>query len=178
MSSVVLPPSDEVQAEAAAWLVRLRRDQRRDCDVAAFQAWVAADPSHAVAFEAVSGTWDITGSLPRDMRGPAGPVPSVSRRRAVLAAASAVLALGAGAAYFRLTKAIAYQTEVGEQKHVILSDGSRLFLDTNSRVDVDFGKDLRAAELRYGRANFRVVSDPWRPFIINASSSRIAKLRR
>ena len=174
MSSVILPPSDEVQAEAAAWLVRLRRDQRQDRDVAAFQAWVAADPSHAMAFEAINGTWDIAGGLPRDMRGSTSPISSVSRRRAVLAAASAVLAVGAGAAYFRLAKATVYQTEVGEQKHVILSDGSRLFLDTNSRVDVDFGKDLRAAELRYGRANFRVVADSWRPFIINASNSRIA----
>ena len=174
MSSVILPPSDEVQAEAAAWLVRLRRDQRPDRDVAAFQTWVAADPSHATAFEAVSGTWDITGGLPRDMHGSTSPISSVSRRHAVLAAASAVLAVGAGAAYFRLAKATTYQTEVGEQKHVILSDGSRLFLDTNSRVDVDFGKDLRAAELRYGRTNFRVVADSWRPFIINASNSRIA----
>jgi transmembrane sensor len=172
-SSVIHPPSDEVQAEAAAWLVRLQRDNRRDGDVAAFQAWVAAAPSHAMAFEAVSGTWDIIGGLPRDMRGPSR-ISSVSRRHAVLTAASAVIAVGAGAAYLRLTKANAYQTEVGEQKHVILSDGSRLFLDTNSRVNVDFGKDLRTAELQYGRANFRTVADPWRPFIINASNSRIA----
>jgi transmembrane sensor len=173
MPPVIRPPSDEVQAEAAAWLVRLQHDKRQDRDVAAFQAWAAADPSHAMAFEAVSGTWDIIGGLPRDMRGTSR-VASVNRRHAVLAAASAVIAIGAGAAYLRLTQSKSYQTEIGEQKHVILSDGSRLFLDTNSRVDVGFGKDLRTAELQYGRVNFRTVADPWRPFIVDASTSRIA----
>jgi len=173
MSSIHRPPSEQVQAEAAAWLVCLQRDERRDGDIAAFQTWVGADPSHAVAFEAVSGTWDITGGLPRDMRG-AYRIASLSRRHAVLAAASAAIAVGAGVTYLRATTSGTYQTEIGEQKHVILSDGSRLFLDTNTRVDVNFGRDMRAAELQYGRANFRVVADAWRPFIVTASSSRIA----
>ncbi len=173
MPSVIRPPSDEVQAEAAAWLVRLQHDERDDSDVAAFQAWAAADPSHAMAFEAVSGVWDILGGLPRDMWG-RSQVSSVNRRHAILAAAGAVIAVGSGAAYLRLTKSKAYQTEIGEQKHVILSDGSRLFLDTNSRVDVGFGKDFRIAELQYGRVNFRTVADPWRPFVVNASNSKIA----
>jgi transmembrane sensor len=173
MSSTRRPPSEQVQAEAAVWLVRLQRDGRGDGDIAAFQAWVGADPSHAVAFEAVSETWDITGGFPRAMGGTYR-VPSVSRRQAVLAAAGVVIAVGAGVTYLRAAKSATYQTEIGEQKHVVLSDGSRLFLDTNTRVDVDFGNDLRLAELQYGRANFRVAADAWRPFIVTASSSRIA----
>jgi transmembrane sensor len=172
MSSVIRPPSDQVQAEAAAWLVRLQNDARSAADVAAFQAWVAADPSHAVAFEAVSGTWDITGGIPRDMRGQKRAHP-VSRRRALVAAGGAAIAVGAGISYWREAAAGAYQTEVGEQKHITLRDGSRIFLDTNSRVDVDFGRTTRSAELQYGRANFRLVADPWRPFIVSTSSSRI-----
>jgi transmembrane sensor len=172
MSPVILPPSDQVQAEAAAWLVRLQNDARSAADVAAFQAWVAADPSHAVAFEAVSGTWDITGGIPRDMRGQKRAHP-VSRRRALVAAGGAAIVVGAGISYWREAAASAYQTEVGEQKHITLRDGSRIFLDTNSRVDVDFGRTSRSAELQYGRANFRLVADPWRPFIVSTSSSRI-----
>jgi transmembrane sensor len=172
MSSILMPPRDCVQAEAVAWLVRLQSDARSAAEVAAFQDWVAADPSHAVAFEAVSGTWDIAGSLPRDMRGQSRTAP-VSRRHAILAAASAAIAVGAGATYLRATRPSAYQTEVGEQKHANLNDGSGLFLDTNTRVEVSFGKSLRSADLQYGRANFRVVTDPWRPFIVSASNCRI-----
>jgi transmembrane sensor len=165
-------PNDQVLAEAAAWLVRLQSEARSAADVAAFQAWTAADASHAVAFEAVSGTWDITGGIPRDMRGPERAHP-VSRRRALVAAGGAVVAVGAGITYLREAAAGSYRTEVGEQKHITLRDGSRVFLDTNSRVDVDFGRTSRSAELQYGRANFRLVADPWRPFIVSASSSRI-----
>ena len=172
MSRAISPPSDQVQAEAAAWLVRLQRDERPVEDVRAFQAWVAADPSHAVAFEAVNGTWDIAGGIPRDMRGQYR-IRSVSRRRAVLTAASAVIAVAAGATYLRLSKARAYQTEIGEQKHVTLTDGSRMFLDTSTRVNVEFDTNMRSVELQYGRANFRVVADPWRPFVVSASNSKI-----
>jgi transmembrane sensor len=172
MSPAGVPPCDQVLAEAAAWLVRLQSEARSAADIAAFQAWAAADPSHAVAFEAVSGTWDITGGVPRDMRGQERAHP-VSRRRALVAAAGAAVAVGAGIIYLREAAAGAYQTEIGEQKHITLKDGSRIFLDTNSRVDVDFGRTLRSAELQYGRANFRLVADPWRPFIVSASTSRI-----
>ena len=172
MSPAIVPPGDQAQAEAAAWLVRLQSDERRAEDIAGFQTWTAADPSHAAAFEAVSATWDITGGIPRDMRGSVRP-PSVSRRCAVLAAAGAVLAAGAGAVYLRATRGNSYQTEVGEQKHIILSDGSRLFLDTNTRLEVDFNNNQRAANLLFGRVNFRVVDDPWRPFIVSASNSKI-----
>jgi transmembrane sensor len=172
MSSAIASPCDQVLAEAAAWLVRLQSEARSAADVAAFQTWAAADSSHAVAFEAVSGTWDITGGIPRDMRGQ-GRAHPVSRRRALVAAGGAAIAVGAGISYLREAPANAYQTEIGEQKHIALEDGSRIFLDTNSRVDVDFGRTLRSAELQYGRANFRLVADPWRPFIVSASSSRI-----
>src|ERR1700722_20517712 len=94
MSHAVLPPSDQVQAEAAAWLVRLHRDERPDESVRGFQVWLAAEPSHAVAFEAVNGTWDIAGGIPRDMRGQYR-TRSVNRRRAALTAASAAVAVAA-----------------------------------------------------------------------------------
>src|SRR5471030_2560363 len=125
MSPAGAPPSDQVLAEAAAWLVRLQSEARSAADVAAFQAWAAADPSHGAAFEAVSGTWDITGGIPRDMRGRERAHP-VSRRRALVAAGGAVLAVGAGIGYLREAAAGAYQTEIGEQKHITLKDGSRI----------------------------------------------------
>ncbi len=72
-------PSDDVQA--ATWLVRLRRE----AEERAFQD-PAADASHAVAFEAVSTTWDMTGALPRDLRG-SSRHPHVASRRKVMAGA-------------------------------------------------------------------------------------------
>ena len=47
---------------------------------------------------------------------------------------------------------------MGEQQAIALPDNSRALLDTNSRIDVLFDRDTRGVVLRYGRANFTVVS--------------------
>src|SRR6476619_4153012 len=63
MSAQTPVPSREVRAEAAAWLARLHAEDRDSADEAAFRTWLNADPSHALAFEAVDRTWsDVGGS--------------------------------------------------------------------------------------------------------------------
>ncbi|HSS15015.1 MAG TPA: FecR domain-containing protein [Rhizomicrobium sp.] len=167
-----LIPSDDVQIEAALWLVRLRSDARTEAQVAAFREWIAADRAHAVAFEAVDSTWDISSALPRDLRGEV-PTPAVSNRRKVMAGAAAIIG-GAGAfTFWRGAEARTIQTEVGEQKHVSLDDGTRIFLDTDTRLVVQFNDSLRQTHLEYGRVNFLVASDPIRPFVVNAAKAKV-----
>jgi transmembrane sensor len=166
-------PSETVQAEAAAWLVRLQSDRRVPADTRAFQAWVAEDESHAAAFEAASMVWDVTGGLSRDLRGGA-PVGRTRRsRRAVVAGGGALLAAGVAVALWRAQEPEIYQTEIGEQKHVALKDGSQVFLDTASRLTVNFTSMGRAATLGYGQAGFHITADPVRPFILEAAQGKI-----
>ena len=172
MSPSVRAPSDQVQAEAVTWLIRLQREERGAGDNAAFRAWVAADPDHALAFEAVSGTWDIAAGLPRDLRGPV-PVSSASNRRRVMAAGVAILAGGGALTFWRSAQARTFQTEVGEQKHVSLDDGTRIFLDTDTRLDVHFGETQRTTHLHYGQVNLQVATDPIRPFVVNAADAKV-----
>ena len=165
-------PSDDVKAESAAWLARLRADDRSPEDERAFRDWLAAEPSHSAAFEAVSATWELSSGLSRDLRGCCHPK-SAGNRREVLAGLGALsLAFGAFAV-MRSAQARVYQTDVGEQKHIALDDGSHVLLDTDTRIRVNFSKSLRAAELLYGRANFRVVADTGRPFIVCAADRKI-----
>lgn len=165
-------PSDDVQAEAALWLVRLQSDMRTEAQATAFREWISADPAHAVAFEAVNATWDISSGLPRDLRGTTQ-VRVASNRRKVMAGAVTVLA-GAGAvAFWRSAEARTFETEVGEQKHVSLDDGTRIFLDTDTRLVVRFNESQRTTLLQYGRVNFQVTSDPIRPFIVNAAEAKV-----
>jgi transmembrane sensor len=56
---------------------------------------------------------------------------------------------------------------------VALDDGTRMFLDTDTRLKINFNDSRRTAELQYGRVNFQVASDPIRPFVVNAAQSRI-----
>ncbi len=66
-----------------------------------------------------------------------------------------------------------YETEVGEQKHVALSDGTEVFLDTDSRIRERYSASLRLVELDRGRADFRVKPDAHRPFVVEAAGQRV-----
>lgn len=170
------PQLDEtVKLAAAQWLARQRSNLRTDDSMRDFQAWLAEDPAHGEAFEALTTVWDMAGNYPRDLRvRPAAPVAAGSRR-AVMAGLLTAPIVG-GAAYMmslRPSQAGTYVTKVGEQRAIALPDDSHALLDTNSRMDILFGRGTRVVTLRYGRANFTVVSDKDRPFVVNAAEGRI-----
>lgn len=160
--------------EAATWLARLRADDRSPEDERAFRAWLGADPRNAAAFEAVNATWESVGALSRDLRDGRVHLNTDVNRRALLAGSIGLAVAGGGAfAFLQSAAAEVYQTGVGEQKHVTLKDGTRVFLDTNTRLAVDFNADSRLVKLRYGRANFRVATDARGRFAVKAAQKRI-----
>jgi transmembrane sensor len=172
-------PAPEIRAEAAAWLARLRAENRDAEDEAAFREWLNASPAHAAAFEAVDRVWTDVGGL-TDLR--TGRVPmrrpaTLLGRRALLAGAGLVAVTGGSALFWRSASAKVYETDVGEQKHVALDDGSQLFLDAQTRISVAFSDTERSVDMQYGRVNFRVVPDLKRPFVVEAAQRRIVATR-
>ncbi|HUD92896.1 FecR family protein [Sphingobium sp.] len=68
-----------------------------------------------------------------------------------------------------------FATRVGEQKTVILTDGSTVLLDTRSRFEPFAEPGLRGGRLLEGRALFQVKHDPSRPFkIFSAGGETVA----
>jgi transmembrane sensor len=63
-----------------------------------------------------------------------------------------------------ISEPIYYVTEVGEYKNHILDDGSTLWLNSNSKVKVDYSLDFRRIALIEGEAHFKVKKDASRPF--------------
>ncbi|HEY4078849.1 MAG TPA: FecR domain-containing protein [Rhizomicrobium sp.] len=171
-----LAPSPEIRAEAAAWLARLRSEDRDASDEAGFRAWLAASPAHAAAFEAVDRVWSEVGGL-SDLRRQVVPSPARASRRALIAGVGLLAVTGGSALFWRSASARVYETDVGEQKHVALDDGSQLFLDARTRIAVSFSDTVRAVDLQYGRANFHVVPDYKRPFIVEAAERQIVATR-
>ncbi len=160
----------ETKAEAAAWLVRLHADDRTHADESAFRAWLRAKPENTRAFEAVTTLWDTADGLRALMSSRKRPA---FRRRTVLATFGALAASGAGFAVWDVAYAGVYETDVGEQKHVTLSDGTQVFLDTDTRIRERFTASLREVELDRGRADFCVKPDVHRPFVVEAAGHRI-----
>ena len=166
-----IPP--EIRAEAAAWLARLRSDDKSASDERAFQAWLAADPLHAAAFEVVTEVWEEVGAAwPAPMR-PVVQPPAVTRRRALLATAGSVVAAGAFFMLWQRAVAGVYETEVGEQKHIVLADGTQVFLDTDTRIRACYDSEMRVVDLERGRCNFHVMANDERPFVVDVATKRI-----
>ena len=182
MATATPPP--EARAEAAAWLARLHAEDRDAADEAGFRAWLDASPDHAAAFEAVDRMWSDVGGLnglPADLRNSFGRAPErrpgLASRRALLAGMGLLAVTGGSALFWRSASAKVYETDVGEQKHVALDDGSLLFLDAQTRISVAFTDTERTVDMQYGRANFRVAPDGKRPFVVQAAERRIVATR-
>lgn len=161
------------KANAAIWMARLRADDRTAEDEAGFREWLAADPTHGAAFEAMNGVWEVAGPAPRDLRGRLPGAETRISRRAVMAGMFVTAGVGGTFAMTQMAQAGVYRTEVGEQKHALLPDGTELFLDTDTKLVVDLRKSLRNVVLEYGCANFRVAPDTKRPFAVKAAGSII-----
>jgi transmembrane sensor len=164
--------SPEIRAEAAAWLARLRADDKSAADEAAFRAWLATDRRHATAFELVTDIWETAGAArKKPVTGPA------THRRALLAGIGSLVAGGAILAVWQKASAETYETGVGEQKHTVLPDGTQVFLDTNTKIRTHFDNNTRAVALERGRCNFHLRESDKRPFVVDAAADRVVATR-
>ena len=64
-------------------------------------------------------------------------------------------------------------TGLGEQRSVLLDDGSIVHLNTLSNLRIDFGSGRRGVELVAGEALFAVVRDAHRPFAVRVGAAEI-----
>jgi transmembrane sensor len=147
----------------------LHADDRTQEDEARFRAWLAADRCHAAAFEHASATWDLLGGL--GLSAAAAPsrryAVQAPSRRAVLTGGLATLIAGASFVGWSQAQAGVYSTQIGEQRRLRLDDGTRVMLDTQTRVRFRASAETRELELSAGRIDLEIAADP-RPFLIDA----------
>lgn len=161
--------SPEIRAEAAAWLARLRADDKCPADETAFRDWLAKDTRHATAFEKVTEIWEATGAAwdePITM-------PRRPHRRALLTAVGSLAACGVVFSVWQQAAAGTYETGVGEQKHAVLPDGTQVFLDADTKIRAHFDQTTRAVALERGRCNFHLKENDERPFVVNAAADQV-----
>lgn len=118
--------------------------------------------------EANSGSFDLVGYEPRSLV--SGWLP-VSGALAGLFVMVLVLAMFPEPADTTFTSV--YRTEVGEQSDVMLPDGSRLELNTNTEVSVLISDSLRKVVLIRGEAYFDVAKNPEAPFVAEAGDTQV-----
>lgn len=72
-----------------------------------------------------------------------------------------------------LVHAPAYSTDIGEQRSIVLRDGSTVNLNSRSRIRIRYSGRERAVDLLEGQALFNVAKDATRPFIVIAGSTQV-----
>lgn len=92
--------------------------------------------------------------------------------RTWVAAAGIVLAIAlAGGGWLLHSGSTRYQTQVGEQRDVILPDGSKVTLNTDTELAVRYSGARRYIALERGEAIFAVKHDTGRPFDVVAGGT-------
>ncbi|ULQ47670.1 FecR domain-containing protein [Flagellatimonas centrodinii] len=191
------PPSatdDNTRArEAAAWFARLRADDVSGADRAGFEAWLNADVEHRRAYSKLERLWSQAGSFAEDprlaeavrkTRAAVAPSPVVAaaparRRRSArwlaVAASLAVVAVAAWWAQPWLMGNRTVTTAVGEQRSLVLADGSRVTVNTDSRLRIGYNERRRTVTLERGQAYFEVAKEH-RPFEVVTRSGVVRAL--
>lgn len=170
----------EATLEAAgAWYARLRAQDSAGTDHSAFADWLAADAHHRLAYADVCAAAlaleQVQISVPAEAAAPVRPLPTARRRStnrmgwlAGMAAAFALaFGLSQGASPWQNVISDAY-TAAAEQRWVDLEDGTRVFLDGDSALSIDYTAEARHVKLLRGAALFEVKSDRSRPFTVEA----------
>src|SRR5262249_24675475 len=85
-------------------------------------------------------------------------------RRPFIVAFATVLLAALGVAWFVSASPEEFHTRFGERRSILLSDGSRIGLNTESRIHVRLSNNRRLVELDTGEALFQVAHDSRRPF--------------
>lgn len=176
-------------AEASAWLAR--KGSMRPSEEAAFREWLAASPAHRRAFERVSDVWEmIPGAVSstRPGRGSRHPPKNrrrwgVRRKRARLRAMACAALVLAGAVFAwtliptNLSHQHVYQTAIGQKKTVVLADSTRVVLNTDTRIIVDYtDQGERNVRLERGEVLVHVTRNEARPFVLRVGNNEVRDL--
>jgi len=168
--------------QAAQWYVRLQ-DQGGALEQLHWQAWVAQNPEHLAAWHYVQRVSQRFTPLQEHAHG-ASRALRTSRRQTL----KTLLVLGVGStlawgtwrntALPRLVGGWSadYATRSGETRDTLLADGSHVWLNALTALDVRFDGVQRLLQLRFGEVLIDTAKDASRPFLVDTAHGRMQAL--
>jgi len=168
--------------QAAQWYVRLQdpsgaQEQQR------WQSWLMQNPEHLAAWHYVERVSQRFAPLMEHSQG-AGRALRSSRRQTLktllVLCAGSTLAWGTwrNTALPRLVGGWSadYATASGETRDALLADGSHVWLNALSALDVRFDTTQRLLRLRFGEVLIDTAKDASRPFLVDTEHGRLQAL--
>jgi transmembrane sensor len=143
----------EVALRAAEWYLLLHSDEAGAEDVSACAAWRAHSALHEQAWLRAVQVSATFSQIPKQLGGSVLKRPvRLERRHAVKALAAVLIGVPAGLLVHRQLPAWAadYRSAVGERRSIVLADGTKVMLNTDTVIDVRYDNRERLILLRSG----------------------------
>jgi transmembrane sensor len=172
--------TDQQEAMAADWLSREDRGLSAE-ETVQLAHWLDETTLNRIAYLRLKAVWRRADRLSA-LKSPAAPQPVPTRgwmRPALYSALAACLMVAVGAGvWFTWLKppAQVYATAIGKTQAVRLGDGTRMELNTDTKVHAEVNARRRVVTLDSGEVYFDVVHDDSRPFTVYAGNRRITDL--
>ncbi|GGY97153.1 FecR domain-containing protein [Pseudoduganella plicata] len=167
-----------IEEEAARWLACQDAGTLTGAMQEQFDTWLEADTRHRVAWLRLRAAWTQADSLLRREAANGAQSAALPRFSQWRIAAGVLLAIALGAQLMWMSGGTGpqqYATRIGENRVVALADGSRIMLNTDSRLRAA-PDAARKVWLDRGEAYFDIAHDPAHPFIVEAGDSRVTVL--
>lgn len=192
MAEGAMPVSYAVLQEAAEWFALLHSGTASEQDQAELQQWLQQSAAHVHAWDSVQAVSSrFSAFMPQQTAAmqalDAANRQGNKRRQAmktllVFGAVGTTVWLGAGITPVRhawLAIAAEHSTGVGEQKEIVLADGTQVWLNTATVLDTDYGAEWRRLHLRNGEILIESAHDaqqPSRPLVVDTEQGRLRAL--
>lgn len=176
-----------IEEIAARFLAR----EDRGIDTEERERWLAQSTAHRIAYLRLKEAWQQADRLVA-LKSPAISAPSITSWRLAgppqLIAAGLIIAIMCGAAVsfsylgkdrkhvLQGAQTTNYVTGIGQQETINLADGSKIELDTDTRLQAAETNGGRAVTLDRGQAYFDIIHNANHPFVVTANDRRIVDL--
>lgn len=192
MTAAYSGPADSALEEAAEWFALLISGEAKPSDHDRWQAWLQESPGHREAWSYVEMVSQRIVAPVQSVADPRVAIDNLQaanerlrRRRRSLSTLLAIIGVGAlGWTTWRhtpigdaaLALAADFHTDVGEVREVVMPDGTRVWLNTDTAFNKDYSTGLRRLEMLRGEVLITTAHDEARPFVVDTSAGRMRAL--
>lgn len=182
------PISAAVRQQAIAWYSLTQSGDISADEILQLQHWRQADSEHERAWQRMAGLPALIHDNASLLRDPVARTALQQTRYAhndrrrilkLLVSASLLGAVGwqSRDSHWVQGSMADLRTATGERRRELLADGSQLWLNTDTAVDVVFTRKERRIQLRYGEINVATAQDPaGRPLVVQTSNAELCPL--
>ena len=168
---------------ALKWLVKLESPSLSDSDKEAFYEWLNTSYEHQAAYIHAEKIWLKGKALEK--------IPSASKEKKLNFALGPLVSSVSIASFFAIVlfaflnlnmfrkevNHVNYETGIGQQRELELSDGTVIKLNTSTIIDVALdGAAARVLSLKQGEVYLDVAHDKTRPFVVKTEDGLVVVL--